>query len=346
MNKKFLPFIIDPENKEELHTFSIEEEGTNIEAAILYNQSCTSFYPIIDGVPTMFKNFLPIIFYSAYKDLIDSFFKKYPSLKTEPIENDIEWSFSNEWEHFSESQMQTTWGISIEERFRRFLYENEINETCLKDKIILDAGCGNGTHTENISTKGTLTIGIDYSTSVYYAEKRRKSDNVLFVRGDLQSPPFPNNFFDILFSNGVIHHTPNTYKTFLSLIPLIKGEGSLYLWLYNRQGGFFWSLKRRFFDINRFIICRTPKFIQTLMVNLYTSIIWNLYKLIRVPIGQDYNTLKLNIWDSITPRWRHYHEPFEVWNWYINNGFNPPKITNWETLYGYGVLGFKKHNYE
>lgn len=341
MNKKNLTFIVDPKDKEALNVFLIEENEINIQTAILYNNNFTRFYPIIEGVSTLFKNYLPLNFYNNFKKSIDSFFEKFPSLKIEPTKNEIEWSFSNEWEHFSENKMQSTWGITIDERYKRFLYENELNVNSIKDKIILDARCGNGSHTENISSNGAIVVGIDYSTSVYYAAKKRINENVLFVRGDLQSPPFSDNFFDVLFSNGVIHHTPNTYNTFLSITPLVKKGGSLYLWLYNRQGNLLWSLKRRFFDFNRFIICRTPKFFQSFMVSLYSKIIWDFYKLIQ--IGQDYHTLTLNMWDSITPRWSHYHEPHVVWNWYIdNNGFKPLKFTNWDTKYGYGLIGYKK----
>lgn len=342
MNIKFLNYLVHPRTKENLQVFSIKETQEELYTALLFNVSGTSFFPIIGGVPTMFENYLPKSFYVENKESIDTFFEKHPSLKTEPLESEVEWSFSNEWEYFSENKLKTTWGITIEERFERFLYENEIDKEKLKDKIILDAGCGNGTHTENIANHGALIIGIDYSNSVYSAEKRRVSDKVLFVRGDLQRPPFPMEAFDIVFSNGVIHHTPDTLATFRSIIPVVKKSGSLYVWLYNRQGGLFWSIKRRFFDLNRVIICRMPKAIQSFMVNLYTYTIWFAYKILNIPIGQDYDTLKLNMWDSITPRWRHYHEPYDVWKWYIENGFQPPKFTNWDTKYGYGILGFKK----
>lgn len=340
MNIKFLKYLVDPITKESLQLYSIKEEASELYTALLYSTS--SFYPVIEGVPTMFKNHLPESFYTANREAIDSFFLKFPNLKTSVLKNEVVWSFSNEWEYFTENKMQTTWGITLEERFERFLYENEIEESQIKDKLILDAGCGNGTHTENIANHGGLIVGIDYSTSVYIAEKRRKNENVLFVRGDLQNPPFPMETFDIVFSNGVIHHTPDTLVTFKSIIPIVKSRGSFYVWLYNRQGGIVWSLKRRFFDLNRVVICRMHKSVQNFMVNLYTNLIWYAYKLLHISIGQDYKTLKLNMWDSITPRWRHYHEPSDVWKWYLENGFLPPKFTSWDTMYGYGVLGFKK----
>jgi SAM-dependent methyltransferase len=293
----------------------------------------------------MFANVINNTFYQTYKDKLGD----YKNLKFK-IEADNYWSFSGEWEFFTEEKMEKTWAQSLDDRYERFLFENRITENELSNKLILDAGCGNGTHTENLSNKGATMVGVDFSSSVFHAEKNRKSKNVLFIKGDLQNPPFKENFFDLIISNGVIHHTKNTYHTFKQLVPLVKQGGSLYLWLYNRQGGVLWRAKRRFFDISRFFICRMPLSIQKKMVGLYTILLYSMYKILnkkmkvdkKLDLELDYKSLKLAMWDSITPRWRHYHEPLELWHWYLDNDFHPPMFTNWESLYGYGVLGYKK----
>src|SRR5205085_7055669 len=130
--------------------------------------------------------------------------------------------------------MERTWHMTVEDRYTKFLFECQVNEADLRNSLILDAGCGNGTHTENIANHDVTIVGIDFSISVFNAEKRRKSKNVLFIQGDLQNPPFADGTFGIIFSNGVIHHTESTYKTFVSISKLPKIDGSLYLWLYNR----------------------------------------------------------------------------------------------------------------
>ena len=347
MEKKFISLLVSS-NKDELDFISFNEANENVIDGILFNRQKTEFYSIYNGVPIMFRNKFHRTFYEKYKNLIENY------VSIEKLDFSIDnqnWSFSGEWSSFDEDKMEKTWSYTLDERYKRFLYENRVSESALPHLNILDAGCGNGTHTLNLASKGVgQIVGIDYSESVYAAENKRTSKNLFFVRGDVQSPPFRNEHFDLIFSNGVIHHTPNTYNTFRAILPIVKSGGSLYLWLYNRQGGIRWSLKRRFFDVSRWFICRTPIKVQNFFVHLYTYLIWFSYKLLRkkikldenLSLEVDFNDLKINMWDSITPRWRHYHEPLEVWYWYINNGFDPPMFTSWETLYGYGVLGYKK----
>lgn len=344
MERKFVPFLVDPVTKDELEIVEFESDGDNIQSGYYLNPKTKAIFPIYKGVPIMFANVVNTSYFEQFKDRLTEY---KANLK---VENENYWSFSGEWEFFSEEKMDKTWAQTLNDRYERFLFENRISEEELSHKIILDAGCGNGTHTENLANKGATMVGIDFSSSVFQAEKNRKSKNLFFVKGDLQNPPFKESFFDLIISNGVIHHTKSTYNTFLKLVPIVKSGGSLYLWLYNRQGNFFWRAKRRFFDISRAIVCRLPLSFQKAIVGFYTAILYGVYKMLNkkmkinknLDIELDYNSLKLSMWDSITPRWRHYHEPVELWYWYLNNGFHPPMFTNWESLYGYGVLGYKK----
>ena len=98
--------------------------------------------------------------------------------------------------------------MTIEKRYEQALLELQTAETDLAGKYLLDAGCGNGLLTEYFSTRGAVSFGLDFSTSVFVAEKRRKSDTVCFVQGDLKDCPFQVGTFDIVYSPGVIHHTP------------------------------------------------------------------------------------------------------------------------------------------
>jgi 2-polyprenyl-3-methyl-5-hydroxy-6-metoxy-1,4-benzoquinol methylase len=126
---------------------------------------------------------------------------------------------------------------------QQFFLETGVDADWCKGKLILDAGCGNGQLSERLSRLGANVAGLDYSESVFGAESRRHSPTVHFVQGDLQTPPFQAGTFDLIISNGVLHHTPNTYKTFVEVARLVKPEGCLYLWLYRRSR----KLKTRFF---------------------------------------------------------------------------------------------------
>lgn len=105
-------------------------------------------------------------------------------------------------------------------------------------KVILDAGCGNGRETIRLArlNPSALVIGLDISDAVDAAFRNAQGiPNIRFVQGDLCSPPFVNNSFDFILSFGVLHHTPDTRKAFLALVPLISKTGEFAFYVYRKK---------------------------------------------------------------------------------------------------------------
>ncbi|HEY5863926.1 MAG TPA: class I SAM-dependent methyltransferase, partial [Candidatus Tectomicrobia bacterium] len=106
----------------------------------------------------------------------------------------------------------------------------------LDGKLILDAGCGPGRLTENVGKAApeATVIGIDISDAVKVARERSKTlPNVHIIKCDLRRPPFKFGTFDYVWSDGVIHHTPDTHESFRSIDQLVKKGGKLYIWVYS-----------------------------------------------------------------------------------------------------------------
>tara|TARA_Y100000310_G_C20629994_1_gene788120 strand:- start:967 stop:1701 length:735 start_codon:yes stop_codon:yes gene_type:complete len=103
----------------------------------------------------------------------------------------------------------------------------------LKGKKILDVGCGQGTISKVLYDAGADVYSIDLSkTSVNqvkknYPEIKAKVGNAL----DLD---FPDNFFDIVLSIGVLHHTPDPYKGFKECVRVTKPNGKMVILLYTK----------------------------------------------------------------------------------------------------------------
>src|SRR4030067_3035929 len=131
-----------------------------------------------------------------------------------------------------------TWGWDTETRKNIFLHDLNVTPDNLNNKLVLDAGCGNGVLTAGISDFGPEVVGIDMSHSIERAYQHNKdfahsnSDFVYFVQGNLLHPPFQKEYFDYIYSSGVLHHTPNTEKAFNSIVQLVKNNGKIYIWLY------------------------------------------------------------------------------------------------------------------
>ena len=75
------------------------------------------------------------------------------------------------------------------------------------DKI-LDLGCGNGRFFELLKDKDINYIGVDFSEKLIEIAKK-KYPKVKFQVADALDLPFPNNYFDKIYSIAVLHHIPS-----------------------------------------------------------------------------------------------------------------------------------------
>jgi 2-polyprenyl-3-methyl-5-hydroxy-6-metoxy-1,4-benzoquinol methylase/uncharacterized protein YbaR (Trm112 family) len=149
-------------------------------------------------------------------------------------------NFSLEWEHHELGD--NTWGMALDDRVRTyFLDAIRIPTERLDGMTLLDAGCGNGSQSVAYTRYGLDVVAVDLSSGLEHGRQFRhrldgaRPDRVHFVQGDLQAPPFAAARFDIIHSAGVLHHTPDTRTTFDALTPLLRPEGTFYVWLYKYE---------------------------------------------------------------------------------------------------------------
>jgi ubiquinone/menaquinone biosynthesis C-methylase UbiE len=57
--------------------------------------------------------------------------------------------------------------------------------------------------------------------------------------GDAENLPFEDESFDIVFSNGVLHHTPDIMRTFAEAHRVLRKGGSFYVILYHKNSIFY-----------------------------------------------------------------------------------------------------------
>ncbi len=111
-----------------------------------------------------------------------------------------------------------------------------------KNKSVLDAGCGGGRYSYAIRKLGAKKVmGVDYGDLGLKIARANygKTKNLSFKKGNVLNLPFKNNSFDVVFSNGVIHHTTNVKKGLSELVRVCKTGGNIWLYLYS-TGGIFW----------------------------------------------------------------------------------------------------------
>jgi len=105
------------------------------------------------------------------------------------------------------------------------------------DARILEVGCGTGQMSLFLATADRLVVGADLSRpSLELAEAARRRYGVgrtLFVETDLRSPGLRPGAFDVVYSSGVLHHTPDPRASFASVARLARPGGMLVVGLYN-----------------------------------------------------------------------------------------------------------------
>jgi SAM-dependent methyltransferase len=247
------------------------------------------------------------------------------------------WSFSEEWKEHAATDQQRTWDMTAAERLIHFFEETRTTAEAMKDLVVLDAGSGNGQLSRAIAGTGAMVVGIDRQPHLPAG-----SDNVQFVQGNFDQPPFLPGSFDIVIANGSIHHTPDTLHSFRSLAGLVKPGGKLYVFVYKKQKG--WrSFLLWWLDVCRFFISRCGPRVQRACVSVLTQFFFILSRIRKGGNSKrSKEEIRINIYDAFTPRYRHYHEPGQVSEWFRDNGFAEPDITLSNDAYGFGMLGIKK----
>ena len=105
------------------------------------------------------------------------------------------------------------------------------------DARIAEVGCGTGQMSLFLATADRLVIGADLTrASLELAEDARRRygiDRALFVETDLRSPGLRAGAFDVVYSSGVLHHTPDPRASFAAVARLLRPGGTVVVGLYN-----------------------------------------------------------------------------------------------------------------
>ena len=124
----------------------------------------------------------------------------------------------------------------------RFCFSQEKDVASLfGDRVVLHAGIGSGQAEQHYLEHCREVWGIDLSESIdacsrnwkkYYPELLPK---LKLVQADLMAMPFENESFDIVLSDGVLHHTPDTFKALKAVTEKVKIGGLVVFYVYKKK---------------------------------------------------------------------------------------------------------------
>ena len=201
MNVDLLDILACPNCRGALAVFRAREELGDIESGALTCQVCSHSFPIVRSVPR---------FVSA---------------------DNYAGNFGFQWNRFRKTQLDSHIGFPIS-RERLFSSSGWAPQE-LNGKRVLDVGCGSGRFAEVTLSTGARLVAVDYSSAVDACFANLGPHPRLdVVQADVYSLPFRPAQFDYVYCLGVIQHTPDVKKAFLSLPPQLREGGKLTVDVY------------------------------------------------------------------------------------------------------------------
>lgn len=200
---------------------------------IFFCIKCSQSFPVIDGIPMLYW---PNEWDGSKEDVtekIKSFYEENP--------------FPN-YDEFDSAE-------GLIDKARKGLFAKLLDDQILFGTSILECGCGTGQMTNFLSIANRTVIGTDICLNSLKLAHEFKNNNYLnnahFYQMNLFCPCFKPDSFDLVISNGVLHHTSDPFLAFESIATLVKPKGYILIGLYHKYGRLITNLRRMIFKITK-----------------------------------------------------------------------------------------------
>ncbi|HMC20416.1 MAG TPA: methyltransferase domain-containing protein [Thermoanaerobaculia bacterium] len=297
MKPESLRVLVCPACKSSLTLMTKTEDGPEVMTGLLECTSCHDAYPVVRGIPRFVGS--------------DSYAT----------------SFGRQWKWFRTVQLDSQNGTQNSERALQAA--TGWRDSDYAGAMLLDAGVGAGRYAECAAKKGAQVFGVDLSSAVDAAFVNiGRLENVHLVQADIFAMPFREATFDLAYSIGVLHHTPDPRTAFERVAAVVKPRGSLAIYIYARYGIFFSDLWRK-------ITTRLPHSLMAVItlaaiplyyiycLPLVGKVLQNLFPISMSPRWRE---RWLDTFDWYTPRYQWKYLYPEIFRWFRDNRFSEIEI--------------------
>lgn len=178
---------------------------------------------------------------AAGSNVIGGHYPPLPDEDTPDYEATVSGLFSDVWVDMTDEIYFDQSYAYTKERFEKSGFDPK---EIFAGKIVLDAGCGSGKFSAALARFGAKKVfGIDIGEKgLDFARKQSKKvpygDRIEYRYGSTFDIPFADESLDVVWSNGVIHHTLDYERCIREFFRVLRPGGTLFLYVNGTFGLF------------------------------------------------------------------------------------------------------------
>jgi len=334
-----------------------------METGVLLCHSCKVWFPVYNFVPVLlvFRTPLHERFSTEFSGPLGQVSSYTPPTRAPRKGERWVWeSFTAEWELVDIEQDVLSFTYTVDDlvALNRDVWLTRVG-SWPAIQTVLDVGCGVGMEAialHRLMPNATI-FAVDLNFALLKSGRKFVANRQvhLFV-ASLFDLPFRQSSFDLVYCQGVLHHTYSTQEGFSALAGYVRPQGHLFVWVYGLDDhlvpkGLRGVAARTKYCIERLlrpIISAAPLCLRNALLLLLAALLHPLLRS-RVRHGQAWTLrhTRHSVHDWLSPRYAHRHSYNEVVEWFEEKGFEPIAVQSpsayrrlfQRRAFGVGVLG-------